>query len=556
MKAFLRIPAAWLFILSFIACNQSVRNQLDHIESIMDSQPDTALVLLEDITIKDLPSEESKARYALLKSMALDKNYIDVESDSLIRKAVTYYSVRELSPYRMKSWYYSGVVQANAGYFNTAIVSLERADHDAKVLGDYYYQGLINRKKASIYNALINTPAAIECSKTALNAFQLAGKKEHAAFCKLSLGIIWFNCHEYEKAKDIIMEAKGESDNPYLTAQCDLRLAAISVENNTDLDSALRVFDGTPLYLYDLYDYGYRAIAWELQGQRDSASSWMERGYEVANNEADSASLDYMYSRIGRLRGDFTEAFNLLDHANRIQEENTLSILQESLTSALKDYYKTSLDIEQAETARMRERRVWWSLITCLALIFLAVLFFYSLKRKSQQLEVQIARYQALQEDNRGVQMINKQLISSLFTERIRHLDTLSTDYYSADEKKQKDIVFSSFKHYLEDFRNDQVTFDLLEKDLNQYYHGLMERFIQQVPRINGDKRKISAMFFAGVPYETIQLIMGSVSIDSLRMLRSRIRNEIKNAHAPDADEFIAMLEIKKRTAGNKTNEC
>ena len=47
--------------------------------------------ILQSFTINDLHTSAGKARYALLKSMALDKNYIDVTSDSLTSIALVYY---------------------------------------------------------------------------------------------------------------------------------------------------------------------------------------------------------------------------------------------------------------------------------------------------------------------------------------------------------------------------------------------------------------------------------------------------------------------------------
>ena len=57
----------------------------------MDTYPDSALQLLKTIDSKHLVTKEGKARYALLYSQALDKNYIDVTEDSLINIAVEYY---------------------------------------------------------------------------------------------------------------------------------------------------------------------------------------------------------------------------------------------------------------------------------------------------------------------------------------------------------------------------------------------------------------------------------------------------------------------------------
>ncbi len=80
-----------------------------------------------------------------------------------------------------------------------------------------------------------------------------------------------------------------------------------------------------------------------------------------------------------------------------------------------------------------------------------------------------------------------------------------------------------------------------------------MRKLGEQVPRIDKEKRKIIALFFAGLPYETIQLITKSVSIDSLRMQRSRFRKQIKDANAPDAELFLSMLDINNVAESNKT---
>ena len=62
---------------------------LDRAETLMEEYPDSALALLD--TLQSPVSAEENARYALLYSQALDKNYIDVANDSLILIAVNHY---------------------------------------------------------------------------------------------------------------------------------------------------------------------------------------------------------------------------------------------------------------------------------------------------------------------------------------------------------------------------------------------------------------------------------------------------------------------------------
>ena len=224
----------------------------------------------------------------------------------------------------------------------------------------------------------------------------------------------------------------------------------------------------------------------------------------------------------------------------------TQSILQESLNTALKDYYQSELAVEEVKNARERESRLWMGIIGGLILLGVVAIFVHRLRSKDKLLELQIAQYAAVQRDN-------AHLIGSLISQRLRHMDKLSDEYFTADEKKKKDIVFASFKSYLEEFRNDKDAFKSLEDFLNKYSNGIMDKLEKQVPRINGDNRRIISLFFAGLPYETIQLIFKRVSIGSLRTLRSRFRLEIKNANAPDAKLFLLMLETKK--GGQQTNK-
>ena len=65
---------------------------LDRAEPLIETAPDTALALLDSIDSRRLYRGD-KARYALLRSQALDKNYIDVTNDSLINIAVNYYYI-------------------------------------------------------------------------------------------------------------------------------------------------------------------------------------------------------------------------------------------------------------------------------------------------------------------------------------------------------------------------------------------------------------------------------------------------------------------------------
>ena len=94
------------------SCHYS-NKALDSAYGLMQERPDSALVILQQWQRNNPhPSKGNEARHALLLSMALDKNYIDLQSDSIIDKAVRYYAPRK-GRERMLAYYYQGRILQN-----------------------------------------------------------------------------------------------------------------------------------------------------------------------------------------------------------------------------------------------------------------------------------------------------------------------------------------------------------------------------------------------------------------------------------------------------------
>ncbi len=89
---------------------------LDKAEAVMETEdPAAVYAMLDSIDTAELPSRRLKARYALLYSQALDKNYIDLTTDSIILPAVRYYRHHGNAEDKLKTLYYLGRIRKNAG---------------------------------------------------------------------------------------------------------------------------------------------------------------------------------------------------------------------------------------------------------------------------------------------------------------------------------------------------------------------------------------------------------------------------------------------------------
>ena len=85
-----------LFSWLMVSCSESEgQKALNHVESVIEAHPDSALTLLRGVNKASLGSDKEKAQHALLMSMALDKNYIDTTTFDVIQPAIDYYLERD-----------------------------------------------------------------------------------------------------------------------------------------------------------------------------------------------------------------------------------------------------------------------------------------------------------------------------------------------------------------------------------------------------------------------------------------------------------------------------
>ena len=541
-------------LFAFLSCQSSLQRDLNLAESLLQDNPDSALSCLNAIQPNRITKTKEEARYALLVSAAKDKNHIDVSSDSLIKIAVDYYSQHGDTRHRMLANYYHGIVLKNGKQFSGAIVALEKAEKNALMINDSYQLGLIYRNMANVFSESNNPQEAIQHRKKAIASFEEAQAVLYQTYAELSLAIDYINNNDFENADSLLIAISDKTNSPSILSRCNTSKAVVLINNGGDMAEALRLYKSTPVKYLSFMDYGYYALATEAAGQKDSTDYWISKGYSLCKDWADSASLDYFRSRIALRRRQYEEAYHLVDKAAKSQDAITRTLLQQSVSGAQRDYYKAeSIHQEELLKAARREKTLIGIISFLLVIISLLSLLAVS-KKKERQLKELLTRLSLERKDIDLLCKNNAHLLGSLFSARITHLDKLSKAYFLAEDKQEKEAAFYQIKKSVASLRNNPELFQSLENDLNQYCGGIISKLRTQVPRIKGNNLRIIILFFAGFPYDVVQLIMGSVSIDSLKMTRSRFRKEIIAAKAPDEAVFLELLEMKKRPQ-DYTNE-
>lgn len=114
-----------MIVVLLVSCNRNtpILEQMNMAENLMNTKPDSALTLLKNIPVTNIKGKEITARYALLKSMALDKNYIDTTTFDVLQPAIDYYLKKGSPDEKLRTYYYQGRIYQNQGDDDSAMQS-------------------------------------------------------------------------------------------------------------------------------------------------------------------------------------------------------------------------------------------------------------------------------------------------------------------------------------------------------------------------------------------------------------------------------------------------
>lgn len=175
-------------VICFSSCGGSssaVERELAHVDSIMESHPDSALQILNRIDTL-VEREDDRALYALLKSMALDKNYIDMQTFEVIQPALDYHT--DFSKENLRTLYYQARIYQNAGNKNAAqkIFVTAKQKYEDNIPDSLTYARLLVAQ-AIIFDQIYKLDNFIQNNFRAAEIYKKKGCDYHEFDCMLKI---------------------------------------------------------------------------------------------------------------------------------------------------------------------------------------------------------------------------------------------------------------------------------------------------------------------------------------------------------------------------------
>ena len=580
----IRLVGILLFVLLLSSCSwnscRDVKHTLSCADEVMWTHPDSALAILESLDTIDVRTKALRARYSLLYTMALDRNDIFSTDLSVITPAVRYYERRGTDDEKMKTFYYLGTVQHNAGDLQSAIASYIRAKEYSYTSNNLIFKGLISSTIADVYNQNNNYTESLSYAKDALTLFEQAGDSDRVWRTKGMLSILYGSLMDFPKSDSLYSDLLSSPcrDSSYFSRI--VLNAAISClwKPVPDADRFIELFKeavndyhGSP----NPVDYSAYAYALECLGKSEDADNVIS---QLKSQGCPLETMDAWLYRIFRHRGEYKESLQMLEQSVKERDSIVFATVGQSVALAQSDYYenKTELLIQQR---RIRNLRVWIYALSGVILVFILFIIYSNKKKKWERQmeemsrinenavqllsEERLANYEyrekidAINENYRETILGMKKKMSGLvdrdvavrdlrskyikaYRTQLEKLTVLCAEYWeSSGTNWNKDRIYEEVKDIAYELEN--CSDDELQAMIDEGLDGVISKLREDLPNLSNKDIRFISFQILGFDAKTISRVTG-YSVASIYTKRTNLRKRIKELNTERKDFYLEIL--------------
>lgn len=371
-------------ILTMAGCSHTsnTSQRMDRAEMLMENHPDSALRILDSISTSDLQGKKQKARYALLKSMALDKNYIDTTTFDVLQPAIDYYPQHGTPNEKLRTYYYQGRIHQNGHIDDLAMQSWLKGSYVTGITDSLTLARLLVAKSL-LFHKQYKIAEFIDCS---LRAAEIYGNLD-----KRKLQLKYYGnalngtviLHDKHKADSIVQICRNIAEhNPELSELIQERLLNYIIEygNEAEIRSALDNYSKTNLTekLKLKLAKGFRKI-----GEFQEALGYLNTVIIPTDNIEDSLSFLVIKADALESLGEYQKSKECMkQYAQLLSKSDYILFSDELLFSERKQDMEVTILLE-----RQKRWNIIWVAMSCglILVIILTIALFRNRLTASQK---------------------------------------------------------------------------------------------------------------------------------------------------------------------------
>jgi len=540
-------------VLSFLAVSCKTNPSVSGIWNYVQERPDSALVVLET-----LPSASYKGRslaeYRLLKAMALDKNYINVDSDSLARPAYEFFHRYGPKEKEMMSLYYLGVSQYYSTDYEHAILTFDKAESMASEEKILRYVALSASMKSYVYAACFNYQDALCSIQKSIDCFEGLSDTLQVLLAKYQLANILLMNDQSTEAEKVYKEVVFSGvEHPFL-----MRYGLSNYGYCYYLNHPDSVQVGLSFYQKAIDDYklqmGYRGLHHYaemllMSGYKDRSLSILE---QMEGSDAPRELVDDLKYKIYLQEKYYEEALALLAGVIKKQNSIALKTMEQSLIRVQRDFKDQSLQQSNLESKKKRERDLFFLILLSLSFSFVLILLLIKGKRAQMERMELLDCIRTMELDLFNANSSNAELKDKLasiqqryvstFKKQFKHVTSLVEEYYlTSGNKNGRDYVYRQVMDLACTIGSDYEAMRALEKNVNEALDNAMYYYREEYPGKDKTHYTLVCYYMAGFPAAIIEILIG-INKNTIYTKKKRLLEEIADSNVAHKELFLLAI--------------
>lgn len=531
-------------VCSIVSCMSDSAKILYDVESYISQRPDSALRIISMVDKNALRGDRAKAHYSLLYSIALDKNYIDVTSDSLILPAVDYYRYNGTSRHKMHMWYQYGRVLYNAHQYSSAVISFMKAADIAEHIDDYLVIGLANRGIAESYANTYNLHEALKFLMTAYDNFVLADAPQYAQYALLSQAKAYVTLDKFDEGRHIydklMKDAYYRRDTTMMKLCIDGYVSLFSADPSQDYQRVIACSDFMSDSLHACVSpdlLGEVAVAYLYSGDVEKSSLYERLASMTCRDTIVTMYNDY---RIAQATGHYERALHALEGAALRYDRINRFALEQSVSSMQRDYFRQQSEFESFRSFTKTVVLICSLFIFCFLLVFIVVGFRRRFRRKERDIMLLMSQIHELSiEKDTAINDFSNR-IQNLYETKLKFIDSVCDKYYSYNGSMRNKFVMKEIENMITAVSEDSEILTL-ESIINAFNDNVMQHVRDTFPRLKLKDIRFLCYWYAGFSTWTMSLLLNE-RVENIYNRKSRFRKKFEESDSEYRQLFLRNL--------------
>lgn len=388
----LLILISLLSTLSFIGCRDEsdATYLIDRAESLLKSDPDSSLILLDSIAVPDNLSDKLLARWCMLYGRVADTLYTDLPYIQQLLRAQAYYEDHGTKQEQAKIGLYLGRSYVEDKENEKAMKVYLQALDIALRCEDYNQAGYICSYMGDLYDFEGDYLLGKDKYKEAESYFRKAGNMRSSAFALQDIGRMYAFSDSLDialtfllKADTIIVEVGDSSDIGTIYNGIGY------IYNMLDNKELAKLYLWKDINMSDFDDApSYRTLAgiYIEEGDFKNARICLEKASVPSFNDMTRFSVLYGYSLLEKAEGNWEKAWFYLDEYNSASDSILTIRNRENIIKMEKEYEHLKISLENMRLKSDKQKYfIYWVISVSILLILLWV-FQIRIDRKNKRL--------------------------------------------------------------------------------------------------------------------------------------------------------------------------